>query len=42
MNDAVDSEEKGGSMNMCKALEELAERVRQEDELKIKLNLNYS
>lgn len=33
INDAVESEEKGGSVNMCKALEELEERGRQEGRL---------
>ncbi|MFR9099594.1 MAG: hypothetical protein ACLVI9_07665 [Anaerostipes hadrus] len=33
INDAVASEEKGGNVNMCKALEELEERGRQEGRL---------
>lgn len=37
INDAVESEEKGGSVNMCKALEELEERGRQEGRLEGRL-----
>ena len=39
INDAVESEEKGGSVNMCKELEKLEEKGRQEGELKTKLKL---
>lgn len=37
INDAVESEEKGGSVNMCKALEKLEERGRQEGRLEGRL-----
>ena len=37
IDDAVESEEKGGSVNMCKALEELEEKGRQEGRLEGKL-----
>ena len=37
INDAVESEEKGGSVNMCKALEELEEKGRQEGRLEGRL-----
>ena len=33
INDAIKSEQKGGTVNMCKALEELEERGRQEGRL---------
>lgn len=39
INDAVNAQQEGGNVNMCKALEKLEEKGRQEDELKTKLKL---
>ena len=39
INDAVNAQQEGGNVNMCKALENLDEKGRQEGELKTKLKL---
>ena len=39
INDAVNAQQEGGNVNMCKALEKLEEKGRQEGELKTKLKL---
>ena len=39
INDAVNAQQEGGNVNMCKALEKLEETGRQEGELKTKLKL---
>ena len=39
INDAVNAQQEGGNVNMCKALEKQEEKGRQEGELKTKLKL---